>query len=295
MREALTPTNAIQLDIIERVLPVYAETYPDETQKFRAGAQSEADAIAKEAEQVAKRAERQKNAEEGNLSFYSIIAGVGLLGLLLLTKRSLADSGFGYAVSSVVGEVMREQKRSSTSISVSSNPSSYNQRGSTNVHVNTTEKQKIFLKLSNGKEWRLDFTNFNVPCREMHKLSVLYANRTGFQPLVAGYHNHNTDESIWFERAVNIQMRPRISRMLSLMWWWLFAFGAALYFMVQGNFNDGFDTVDGVLIAASASIEYLIFRAIYSSRSFGQARKRWPEIQKALRGEVAQNEANITL
>lgn len=124
----------------------------------------------------------------------------GTLYLLYRSYREFADRGFAHEISVVTGTVTREQQRSEAEVSGSisgGGPTSY---GGGQVHGNistrTTRFQEIFLALPNGKEARLDFKNFKVPCREQHRLSVVGVRRSDGPWSDCAFHNHMTDETV---------------------------------------------------------------------------------------------------
>lgn len=124
----------------------------------------------------------------------------GTIYLLYRSYREFVDRGFAHEISVITGTVTREQQRSEAEVSGSisgGGPTSY---GGGQVHgsisTRTTRFQEIFLALPNGKETRLDFKNFKVPCREQHCLSVVGVRRSDGPWSDCAFHNHMTGETV---------------------------------------------------------------------------------------------------
>lgn len=124
----------------------------------------------------------------------------GTLYLIYYSYREFVDRGFALQISVVTGTVMSEQQRSESKVSGSfsgGGPTSY---GGGHVHgsisTRTTRFQEIFLALPDGKEARLDFENFKVPCREQHRLTVVSVRRSDGPWCDFAFHNRNTGETV---------------------------------------------------------------------------------------------------
>jgi hypothetical protein len=155
----------------------------------------------------------------------------GILFLLFLSFKRVADRGFGYELSVVTGEVKREQQRSETEISGSilgGGPTTHAGgyvRGS--ISSKTTRFQEIYVALPSGKEVRLDFVNFKVPCREGHRLSIVGVRRTDGLWRDCAYRNHATDDTVTLRDELYATLKPDV------IWgiagaWGLFAAAMAL-------------------------------------------------------------------
>lgn len=124
----------------------------------------------------------------------------GTLYLIYYSYREFVDRGFALQVSAVTGTVMREQQRSESKVSGSfsgGGPTTYGGgqvQGS--ISTRTTRFQEIFLALPDGKEARLDFENFKVPCREQHQLTVVSVRRSTGSWCDFAFHNRNTGETV---------------------------------------------------------------------------------------------------
>lgn len=158
----------------------------------------------------------------------------GSLLLLFYSFKRAADRGFDYELSVVTGEVKRERQRSETKVSGSVSGGGPTAYGGGYVHGSISSKitrfQEIYLAFPSGKEARLDFVNFKMPCREGHVLSVVGVRRIDDAWHDCAYRNHTTDDTIIVYEDLYETLKPDVVWNIAAAWG---LFAAALALLTQ--------------------------------------------------------------
>lgn len=170
----------------------------------------------------------------------------GTLWLLFLSYRWLADRQFESEISVVTGEVTRETRHSESEVSGTIRG---NSQIDSSISTKITRYQEIFLRVPSGKEVRLSFENFDVPCREQHRLTIVGVRRTDGLWSDCAYHNHSTDAGVILSDCIYDALKPQVVTATAFSWGVFAALVAASTQLVSGELL-GEDLVKNLMASA---------------------------------------------
>ncbi len=290
----MRPPPEVKLYVIDHFLPPqYAEL--------------NAESIAAMRTSLEKAATRQENREAVEAKFSEPPILISFLALMLLlvyaifkTLGALRDKHFACDVYAKSGEVMREQKRSETTVTETVTRHGYNsigfQRPDTRSSWSSTKRfQEIFLRMEDGVEKVFEFENFQFPCREGNVLSLVYVSRADMdRAYICSYHNHNTQQTHIIPGSINAATLPPFWRGLYRLWAFYFLAGTTFYFWFTGKFDDGVGFWEIALIIVSILIQLAIANGIYTLFGKIRASFRTSGIEKKIGQTIVKTHERLT-
>ncbi len=290
----MRPPPEVKLYVIDHFLPPqYAELYADRVAALRSS--------------VKKAAMRQESREAVEAKFSEPSILISFIGLMLLlvfaifkTLGALWDKGFSYNVSTSSGEVMREQRRSETTVTERVTRHGYNSVGyqqpdTRSVSSSTKQFQEIFLRMEDGVEKVFEFEDFQFPCREGNVLSLAYVDRADMDhSLLCAYHNHNTQQTHVISGSINAATRPPLWRGLYRLWAVFCLAAATFFFWLNEKFTDGVSFGEGAIIVVSTLIQLAIVSGIYRLFSVMRGSFRSGGIERKVHQTIAETHQRLT-
>lgn len=254
--ELARPPPDVRLYVIDTILPTY----------YRESKAASIEVLRKRHERAVVRAKLEQPLY---MAATAVLIGVFILALLF-TLASLWDRRFAVHAQAKTGQVLREQKRSETTVRETIRegmPNAYGHRtgGGRSVSSSTKRFQEIFIGFENGEEMPLEFEDHKFPCREGNVLSIVYLSRGDSNTsLETAYHNHNTDLTRFTPGAINQALRPEMSRGSRICWWAVTVGLPAFYVWLDGGFDDGVGLWEAVGIGVAALVLLGIVSVVFT-------------------------------